>query len=107
MPKGGTFKFTSKKQSEKGIMSTVLGMISMVAFFVANAGAFNEKGEVAPRYGGVGVLSLIFALAGLVLGIMSFREPDVFRLFVWMGAVISTVALFLWIFIVLVGTGQI
>ena len=35
---------------------------------------------MAARMGGVGLIAMIFALAGLVLGIMALRETDVFRI---------------------------
>ena len=103
MAKGVTIKFTSKKQSEKGIMSTVMGSISLISFLAANMISFRMRGDVDMRMGAAGLLSLIFALAGVVLGIMSLRESDVFRLFPRMGFCLSLLGMALWILIIMIG----
>ena len=105
--RGNGYKFTSKSQSEKGIMAMVLGGIALVSFFVSNMDSFSLKGEVAMRLGAAGFLSFIFGLAGLVLGIMAVREKDVFKTIPVCGLCLSLLGLICWLLIALLGTGVI
>lgn len=103
MKKG--YKFTSKKQSDKGIMATVLGIVAMVSFFVANLKAFKAAGVVGTRIGAAGFLSFVFALVGVILGIMSLHD---YESFVWLpivGTVICVLALMCWGWILMLGMG--
>ena len=65
-------------------MSTVLGAVSLFSLFLAVYGTFQNQGEALVKYG-MGVLfALLFALTGIVLGIMSKMEEDKFYLFlIW------------------------
>ena len=107
MAKSGLYKFTSKKQSEKGIMSTILGFMSVVSFFTASSMSFRLKGGIPDRMGSVGFVSMLFAFVGAVLGCMSLREQDVFWLFPRMGTFLCVVALGLWVLVIMIGTGRI
>lgn len=103
MKKG--YKFTSKKQSEKGIMATVLGIVAMVSFFVANTKSFKAAGMVSERVGAAGLVSFVFAFIGLVAGIMSLHERETFIWFPIVGTVLSVLALMCWGWIFMLGMG--
>ena len=42
---GRKYIFTNKKESRKGIMSTVLGAVSLFSLFLAVYGTFQNQGE--------------------------------------------------------------
>ena len=107
MSRGGNYKFTSKKQSENGILSTVLGFISFISFFAAMSYSFRNAGNVGMRFGAVGLLALIFSFIGLVLGFISLGEQEVFTLFPRLGTVVSVLSFLCWIWVILVGTGYV
>lgn len=77
--------FTNRKHSEKGIMSTVLGIISLGSLILAVYFTYQNHGEAMLRYGAVGLLSALFGLTGLVLGVLSQMEKDRYHLFSWLG----------------------
>lgn len=101
------FKFTSKKMSDKGIMATVLGIVAMVSFFVANTYSFRLAGDVDFRLASAGILSFVFAFAGDILSVLSFNEPDTFLFVKVIGSVVCGIATILWLVILLIGTGVI
>lgn len=101
------FKFTSKKLSDKGIMATVLGIVAMISFFVANTYSFRQAGNIDLRMASAGILSFIFAFVGDVLAALSFYEPDTFLFVKIMGSVVCGIATILWVVILLIGTGVI
>ena len=90
---GRKYIFTNKKESRKGIMSTVLGAVSLFSLFLAVYGTFQKQGEALVKYG-MGVLfALLFALTGIVLGIMSKMEEDKFYLFSYLGILLNVLAI--------------
>ncbi len=85
--------FTNKKQSERAIMSTILGMISTVSLGIVVYLTYKRGGEATVGYGVTGLFATIFSLVGLVLGIVTIREKEYYRLFPWLGTILNGIAL--------------
>ncbi len=85
--------FTNKNYSEKSIMSTILGVISLGALFAAVYFTFLAGGEAMVGYGVTGLLAAVFSVTGLILGIMSKLEKDRFYLFSYIGIVTNLLAI--------------
>ena len=75
------FMFTNKSQSERGIMSTVLGILSDVSIGLAVFSSFRIGGRASARLGTVILVAMLFSIAGLVFGILSRMEKDKFYFF--------------------------
>jgi len=84
--------FTNKRYSEKSIMSTILGLISLGAILAAVYLTFTAGGEAMVGYGVTALLSTVFSIVGLVLGIMSRMEKDKFYFFSYVGIVANLLA---------------
>lgn len=84
--------FTNKRYSEKSIMSTILGLISLGAVMAAVYLTFAAGGEAMVGYGVTVLLSAVFSIAGLILGIMSRLEKDKFYFFSYVGIVTNLLA---------------
>ena len=82
---GRKYIFTNKKESKKGIFSSVLGMIAFVSVILAVYGTFQNQGQALVKYGVAVLFSLLVGLAGLVLGILSRMEQDRFYVFSYIG----------------------
>ncbi|MBQ6887267.1 MAG: hypothetical protein IJN54_07130 [Lachnospiraceae bacterium] len=95
--------FTNKRYSEKSIMSTILGLISLGALVAAIYYTFLAGGEAMVGYGMTGLLAAIFSVTGLVLGILSKLEKDKFYLFSYIGIVTNALAVISIICIIYVG----
>lgn len=95
--------FTNKKTPKWGIMSTILGIISILSVCVAVYLTYKNKGSALPQYGSVIVLSIIYSIAGLALGIRSCFGKDVFRFFPIMGIIFNAWGLLLEFFILYMG----
>lgn len=91
---GHRFIFTNKNESKKGIMSTVFGLIAGISVCAAVFLTFQLGGAAPVKYGVVGLLSTIMAIAGMVLGIMAKLEQDRFYVFAWIGIVLNALTLF-------------
>lgn len=84
--------FTNKEHPKKGIMSTILGVLSVGSLILAAYLSYMEKGAENMRYGSACFLALIFAFVGLVLGVLGRMEKDKFYLFCYIGIALNLVA---------------
>lgn len=83
------YKFSDKKHSVTGIISSCLALaaiICMAAAIVVSAKAHGSGGTLTARLGAV---SFIFSIAGIILGLVSFRKTDVYYTFAWTGLIAS------------------
>lgn len=87
------YKFTKKRNPNKGIMSTSLGVIATASICIAVYLAYLNQGNAIPQYGMVTCLSFVFSVLGFVLGIASIMEKDIYRFFPIMGIVFNSIAL--------------
>ncbi|MDD2971067.1 MAG: DUF6142 family protein [Lachnospiraceae bacterium] len=85
--------FTNKDYSNKGIMSTILGMISIGSICLAVYLTYQNHGQAEFRYGSAALLTLLFAGVGMGLGVASRMEKDKFYLFTYLGITFNFVAL--------------
>lgn len=93
MEQSKRYKFTNKKHPEKGIMSTILGIISLVSVWMAVYQTFLAKGEASTNMGVVGFMITCFSATGVVLGYISKKEVDKFMFFPYLGMILNVLAL--------------
>ena len=87
------YKFTNKKHSEKAVMSTVFGVLSLISLVVVIYLSYSKAGEAPVSYGFSGILILIFAVVGLVLGVLALQEKEQFLFFGRLGCLLNGLAL--------------
>ncbi|MCD7724013.1 MAG: DUF6142 family protein [Clostridiales bacterium] len=85
MSKKNSYIFTNKEHSQKGIMSTILGVISLATLAYAIWMSYRLEGDVPLQYGAAVMLVMLFAFAGIILGVISKSEPDKYYLFTYLG----------------------
>ena len=93
MEKKRNFIFTNKKHTQRGIMSTILGTISLVSLFVAVYQTYVAKGQAGFNMGLVGFLAMVFALIGIGLGYLGKMEQDRYGLFAYLGLILNVLVL--------------
>jgi hypothetical protein len=99
------YMFTDNRHPEKGIMSTVLGVLSVTALALSVYFSYVNGGQAIMRYAAAAFVAAIFSCIGLVLGIMSRFEKDIFKLFPNLGIVLNLIAFIFVIFIIVLGLG--
>ncbi len=87
------FMFTNKEHTLKGIMATILGVISLASLVYIIIDSYTRAGEIPLQYGAVAFLTMIFAFVGIVLGVMSKSEKDKFYFFSYLGIVLNVLVL--------------
>ena len=88
-----SFMFTNKEHTLKGIMATILGMISSASLGYIIVNSYRNDGQVPLQYGAVAFLTMLFAFAGIVLGVLSKSERDKFYFFSYLGIVLNVLVL--------------
>ncbi len=88
-----SFMFTNKEHTLKGIMATILGMISITSLGYIIVNSYRNDGQVPLQYGAVAFLTMLFAFAGIVLGVLSKSERDKFYFFSYLGIVLNVLVL--------------
>ncbi len=98
--------FTNKKHSQRAIMSTILGIISLVSLGIVIYLTYLRKGEALVGYGVTGLFATFFSLVGLGLGIATLREKTYFRLFPVLGVILNLAVLGIIGFLLYFGSGR-
>lgn len=84
--------FTNKEHTEKGIMSTILGILSNITLGIAIYLSYLNKGAPSARYGAAALLAVIFMIVGMALGVYSTTEKEKFKLFTVLGITVNAAA---------------
>lgn len=84
-------------------MSAILGLISNVSLGIVLYLTYLKGGEAPLSYGLTGLLAAVFSLTGLILGVLTVREKDSFKLFPVLGMILNLAALGFLVFLVQLG----
>ena len=98
-----SFMFTTKHHSFAGILGVVLFALSMGILITSVIYAFHNRGDVDLSFGYYGFLAALLDLIGIFAGVSSMNERDTFNVAPWISIIGNTVALFLWILLVVLG----
>lgn len=74
-------------------MSTILGTISVAGIVLVVFLTFQAGGVATRQYGTTLLLCMIFAFIGMILGILSKFEKDMFYFFSYLGIFLNLLAL--------------
>ena len=88
-----SYIFTNKSHSQKGIMATILGIISWTTLIYAIVMSYRSTGDIPIQYGAAVLLAMLFSLAGAALGVISRTERDKYYFFSYLGILLNLLAL--------------
>ena len=69
------YKFSDKRQSLGGIISTIMGLLALASLIYGVYISFKAQGYAGLK---VGLLSLFISVIGTIIGLLSFKEDDKF-----------------------------
>lgn len=95
--------FTNKRHSDKAVMSTILGVISSLSLFAVLYLTYVQKGNAPMGYGVTGLLIAVFSTIGLILGVVTVREKERYKLFPCLGIFFNLLGLLGIGFVVYIG----
>ena len=88
-----SYMFTNKSHTRRGIMATILGVISLATLFYALFVSYQNAGAVPGQYGAAALLATVYAFVGAALGVVSRTERDKFYFFSYLGIFLNVLAL--------------
>lgn len=88
-----SYIFTNKSHTQKGIMATILGVISLATFIYTVVMSYQSTGEIPIQYGAAVLLATIFSLIGAALGVISRTERDKYYFFSYLGILLNLLVL--------------
>ena len=97
------YMFTDNRHPEKGVMSAILGCISVVTLGCAVFFTYRDGGQAQVKYAAAAMLAAVFSVAGFILGIQSRFERDIFKLFPNIGIILNSLAIVSVIMIIVMG----
>ena len=99
MAKKRMYSFAEKKHSQRGLVSTILGGLSLVIFGALAYLAYYLDGEGGAYMGTIGLTGAVFSV------MVSFGEHDTHLLFPKIGSILNGCVLAIGIFVILIGFG--
>lgn len=87
-----SYMFTNRNHPLKGIMATILGILSIVTLVTAVYLSYSQGGVSSARYGAAALLAVIFMITGIGLSAYCLIERDSFKLFPVLGMLLNVVA---------------
>lgn len=98
-----SYKFTDKKHTKQGIISSILGLAALILLAAGIITAYGMEGGAGPSAALMGFLSMAFSIIGFVLGARGFHEEDAYYLFSKIGIGLNGVLFILWVLIFVAG----
>ncbi|MBD5158097.1 MAG: hypothetical protein HDT13_10755 [Butyrivibrio sp.] len=97
------YKFSNKKHSVGGVISTFMALIAIVLFGCAVVFSFRARGEGGMEVGSFALSALAVAFFGCIMGILSYRESDRYYTFSFIGALINGITAIILIMLFVAG----
>jgi uncharacterized membrane protein len=97
------YKFTDKKHSRQGILSSVLGTLALLLLSGVAITAYLQSGQAGKEIALLGFLALLLACVGLYHGVRSLKEEDSYPLFPWIGSGLNGILLIAFVLIYVLG----
>ena len=85
------YKFSDKEHSKPGIVSSVLALVALLFLIAAIIISTIFKGKGSWLVGFLGLISFVESLAGIICGLVAFRNTDVLLKYAWIGLIANVI----------------
>lgn len=97
------FIFTDKSHAIKGVMSSVFALLSAGLLVLAVYLSYEKQGQAGITIGSIGLWSMIIAMIGVYLGVISFWEKEKYYFFSKTGTLLNVILFIIWCAIFFIG----
>ena len=98
------YVFSDYRHPEKGIMSAILGCLSVGTFAAAVLFTYRNGGQALVKYAAAAIVAAVFSVAGLILGIVAATEKNIFHFFPNLGIVLNSIGIVFTALILVLGS---
>lgn len=103
MAKKMMYSFEEKKNSFNGIISTIMGSVSVFLMLAMIYTSYYNRGEAGIYAGAFGLSGLLFSFVGFIMGIKSFSEKNVKYKYPKIGSILCGFSFAGWLGLYLMG----
>ena len=103
MAKKMMYSFAEKKNPVSGIISTIMGAVSLIFLLAMVIVSYYMWGHAGIYAGAFGLCGMIFALAGFLLGVTSFSEKNIKYKYPKLGSILCGIMFVIWLGLYLIG----
>lgn len=97
------YMFTDNRHPEKGVMSAILGCLSVITLGLSVFFTYRDGGLAQVKYAAAAMLAAVFSVAGFVLGIQARFERDIFKIFPNIGIILNSLSIIFVIVVLIMG----
>lgn len=83
------YKFSTRKHSVGGVVSTLMFLGAMALLIWAITVSFEAKGKGDTVVGEIAFTSFAVGIAGMIIGLLSYKESDRYYTFSFIGALLN------------------
>ena len=98
-----SFMFSARHHSQTGILSILLAIASLTTLIASVIVSFLNRGDTPARLGSAGMFAVLANVLGLVAGVISSRERDIYTWVPKAAVIMNAAFIFFWIFLVVAG----
>lgn len=98
-----TIHFSGRRHTKTGIVSTVIGALSILGFIAVCIVSGIADGKGGILIGFAGLLLLMISIEGFVLSYKAFKKKDIFYVYPVVGAILNGVMIILYMSLYILG----
>lgn len=101
--KRNNYKFSDKIHSKKGILSFLIGIVSLIIFIVTTYISSKSGGNGSLYLGLLGIVAMIMTIYGFTIALKALKEKEILYLFPIIGITLNAILLIFYLILYVIG----
>lgn len=100
-----TIQFSGRRHTRLGILSAVIGIVSVIGFIIVSIISGINGGEGGLIIGIAGILLFALSLLGFIMSYKALKQKDIFYRFPMTGLVVNGIMMIVYVILYVMGIG--
>mgnify|MGYP000951469839 FL=1 len=100
-----TIQFSGRRHTRLGILSAVIGIVSVIGFIIVSIVSGINGGEGGLIIGIAGILLFALSLLGFIMSYKALKQKDIFYRFPMTGLVVNGIMMIVYVILYVMGIG--